>query len=293
MADEVVVESSGSGDPEWDAAGAVAGGEEQPSEVVGEGAVATPEDPVADAPAADPDPFTPTKLQNGNLEIRLPNGERYEAPNELGLAQAIARSKQEANTYIAELKGKERGEQGKSAPVAPSVADSQIDPSAAALADLLAPAFGAKSGKELIDNYNSMMNRTTSLSVQAEEMAGDRAANQFVATTPDFHPSDTNAQRLGEAFAELSRMAGLPEGKTLPFTETNFKNAHFYAKGKGMYEASPAAATQNRSTPKPPPPPPSGNAPATLGKAAPTMEEFANLSEAEMEAELDRIYAAR
>ena len=238
---------------------------------------ATPE-PVAAEPAMEPpaDPFAPIKLENGDYELKLETGERFVGKTEGELLRNIAQSKLEANKYIQTLKAQP--------PASPAPVQEpqqqQMDPATLALVDMIAPAFGVKTGQELIDRFQQMQQSQSTVTEMTQTARDNQTAAEFFQTNKDFVATQANIERLGEAL----------DGMGLPFTAKNAQFAHYALKGRGAYEAAPitppaaARAENGQFVPKANPLPPSGPAPVTTGKGAPTEQDMWNMPVAELEA---------
>jgi len=244
---------AGSGDPDFDAALVQAGGDPAPEPVV--------DPPAVDAPATDPAPPAPdsdfifSTLENGQREMRLSTGQVYRGKDDAELYGQLAKAQVAASKRITELSHAVPPV----APVAPPVATEPIDTTALAIADLMAPAFGAKNGAELVAKFAEQQETAQR---QQEFMAAQQAnfeAANFFRAVPEFSKSQADADRID----------GFLQENGLPFNAKTAEMAYYTLKAKGEMNAAPV--TTRPGAPKNQmPPPPAGTAPANTGKGTPT-----------------------
>jgi hypothetical protein len=248
---------AGSGDADFDAA-LVEASAEPTAEPVAE-----PE-PVAAAepPAADPD-FTFATLENGQREMRLSTGQVYRGKDDAELYGQLAKAQVAASRRITELSRTPEPV----APVAP-VAAPAVDPTALAIADLMAPAFGVKNGSELVAAFAAQQETAQR---QQEFMAAQQAnfeAANFFRAVPEFSKSQADADKIDQ-FLQTNQ---------LPFNAKTAEMAYYTLKAKGEMSVAPAAPARNGAPKNGMPPPPVGTAPANTGKGAPTEADLWNMS---------------
>ena len=240
--------NEGSGDPAFDAALAEASATPEP-------AVSEPE-PAAEPPAAEPDPdFTFSTLENGQREMRLATGQVYRGKDDAELYGQLAKAQIAASRRITELSRPAE-------PVAPPppVAEPPIDATALAIADLMAPAFGMKSGKDLVEAFAAQQQTAqTTQEYLAAQQANYEAANFFRAV-PEFSKSQADADRIDQFLQQ----------NQLPFNAKTAEMAYYTLKAKGEMSAAPASVPRGTSPRNSMPAPPTGTAPANTGKGAPT-----------------------
>ena len=250
---------AGSGDPDFDAALAEAGGETPAVETP------EPETPAVDTPAVETPPpaedFTLATLENGQREMRTASGQVYRGKDDNELIAQLGRAQVAATRRIAELSRTPE-------PVSPApAAEPAIDPTALAIADLMAPAFGLKSGKELVDAFAAQQQTAqTTQEYLAAQQANFEAANFFRAV-PEFSKSQADADRIDSFLNE----------NQLPFNAKTAEMAYYTLKAKGEMTAAPTT-----NAPRAPknnmPAPPVGTAPANTGKGAPSETDLWNMS---------------
>jgi hypothetical protein len=254
--------NEGSGDPAFDAALVEASGTTpapETTEPTTEPVVVEP------PPVAEPDPdFTFSTLENGQREMRLATGQVYRGKDDAELYGQLAKAQVAASKRITELSRTPEP----IAPVAPpQQAPDAIDPTALAIADLMAPAFGAKNGQELVAAF-AEQNRIAN--AQQEFMAAQQAnfeAANFFRAVPEFSKSQGDADRID----------GFLQENGLPFNAKTAEMAYYTLKAKGEMNAAPV--TTRPTAPKNQmPPPPTGNAPANTGKGAPSASDFSNMT---------------
>ena len=240
---------AGSGDADFDAALA----QVAPTEPVAEPVV----EPVAE-PAAEPsanEDFTFATLENGQREMRLSTGQVYRGKDDAELYAQLAKAQINASKRITELSHTPPTV----APVIAPVVEQPVDATALAIADLMAPAFGAKNGAELVAAFAEQQ-RTAA--AQQEFMAAQQAnfeAANFFRAVPEFSKSQADADRIDHFLQENG----------IPFNAKTAEMAYYTLKAKG--EMSVAPATTRTAPPKNTMPlPPAGTAPANTGKGAPT-----------------------
>jgi hypothetical protein len=247
MPDPIQVEQTvpaGSGDADFDAALA----QVAPTEPVAEPAV----EPVVE-PVADQD-FTFSTLENGQREMRLSTGQVYRGKDDAELYSQLAKAQISASKRITELSHAAPPV----APVTPVAPEPEVYATAIAIADLMAPAFDAKNGAELVAKFAEQQETAQK---QQEFMAAQQAnfeAANFFRAVPEFSKSQADADRIDNFLQE----------NELPFNAKTAEMAYYTLKAKGEMTVAPAArATAPKNTM---PPPPVGTAPANTGKGAPT-----------------------
>ena len=227
----------------------------------------TPE-PVAAAPEPDPD-FTFATLENGQREMRLATGQVYRGKDDAELYGQLAKAQIAASRRITELS--QRPEP--IAPIPVAAPPDAIDPTALAIADLMAPAFGVKNGAELVAAFAEQQRiANAQQDYMAAQQVNMEAANFFRAV-PEFSKAQADADKIDE----MCRQNGWSP------TAANFEAAYYTLKAKGeMAAAQPASsrATAPRNTM---PPPPTGTGPANTGKGAPTEQDLWAMSTEDLE----------
>jgi hypothetical protein len=265
MPDPIQVEQTvpaGSGDPDFDAALLEAG--TPPAEKDAPPADAPPTDA---PPAEDPD-FTFATLENGQREMRLATGQVYRGKDDAELYGQLAKAQVAASKRITELSARPEPV----APIAPTpVTPEAVDPTALAIADLMAPAFGVKNGAELVAAFAEQQR----IANAQQEFMGAQQANMeaanFFRAVPEFSKSQADADKIDQ-FLQTNNM---------PFNANTAEMAYYTLKAKGEMTAAPtttrAAAPKNGM-----PPPPAGTAPANTGKGAPTEADLWSMSADEL-----------
>lgn len=254
--------NEGSGDPAFDAALAEATAE-TPVETPAE----TTEVPETVETPVDAD-FTFSTLENGQREMRLATGQVYKGKDDAELYAQLAKAQIAASRRITELSRTPE-------PVAPApitVAPAEVDPTALAIADLMAPAFGVKNGAELVAAFAEQQ-RTAA--AQQEFMAAQHAnmeAANFFRAVPEFSKSQADADKIDQFL----------QSNNLPFNAGTAEMAYHTLKAKGEMTALPAA-----QAPKAPknnmPAPPAGTAPANTGKGATTEADLWSMTPEQLE----------
>lgn len=258
---------AGSGDADFDAAMLEAGGAAPVVEPVADPA---PEPPAAEAPpAADPD-FTFTTLENGQREMKLATGQVYRGKDDAELYGQLAKAQIAASRRITELSRPAE-------PVAPILpqpsSPAAIDPTALAIADLMAPAFGVKNGTELVAAFAEQQRVANA---QQEYMAAQSAnmeAANFFRAVPEFSKSQADADKIDQ-FLQTNQ---------LPFNAKTAEMAYYTLKAKGEMAATVAAPVRAAAPKNGMPAPPQGTAPANTGKGATTEAELYAMTTAELE----------
>jgi len=229
----------------------------------------TPE-PIAAVPEVDPD-FTFSTLENGQREMRLATGQVYRGKDDAELYGQLAKAQIAASRRITELSARP---EPVAAPVATQPAASEaIDPTALAIADLMAPAFGLKNGAELVAAFAEQQ-RTAQ--TQQEYLAQQQTRNDvaaFIAAVPEFSKLQADGDKIDAYIAE----------NNLPANAKTWEMAYYTLKAKGEMSApvaQPARATAPRNHM---PPPPTGTAPANTGKGAPTEQDLWAMSTEDLE----------
>lgn len=252
---------AGSGDADFDAALA----QVTPTEPVAEPAVEPVAEPVPEpvaVPIAEQD-YTFTTLENGQLETRLATGQVYRGKDEAELRKELIKAQVAASRRITELSHTP----DTVAPVVPPVVEQPVDATALAIADLMAPAFGAKNGKELVEAFAEQQRIANQ---QQEFMAAQQAnfeAANFFRAVPEFSKSQADADRIDHFLQE----------NNLPFNAKTAEMAYYTLKAKGEMSVAPAPTRQ--AAPKNTmPSPPAGTAPANTGKGAPTEADLWNMT---------------
>jgi hypothetical protein len=258
--------NEGSGDPAFDAA--IAEVSAQPTETE---TTVDPEKAEESAPALpEPDPdFTFSTLENGQREMRLATGQVYRGKDDSDLYAQLAKAQVSASKRIAELS---RAPEPATVATTPNPIP-EIDPTALAIADLMAPAFGVKNGAELVSAFAEQQRISNA---QQEFMAAQQAnyeAANFFRAVPEFSKSQADADRID----------GFLQDNNLPFNAKTAEMAYYTLKAKG--EMSVSSATSKPSPPKNHmPPPPTGTSPANTGKGAPTEKDLWAMTPEQLEA---------
>ena len=196
--------------------------------------------------------------------MRLATGQVYRGKDDAELYGQLAKAQVAASKRITELSRAPEPV----APVAPVQQEpGTVDPTALAIADLMAPAFGAKNGAELVAAF-AEQNRIAN--AQQEFMAAQQAnyeAANFFRAVPEFSKSQADADRIDSFLQE----------NQLPFNAKTAEMAYYTLKAKGEMNAAPvttrAAAPKNQM-----PPPPTGTAPANTGKGTPSEADLWNMT---------------
>jgi len=242
---------AGSGDADFDAALLEAGAPAEPEPVADPPAA----DPATmDSPAPDPD-FTFATLENGQREMRLATGQVYRGKDDTELYAQLAKAQVAASRRITELSRTPEPV----APVAP-VAAPTVDPTALAIADLMAPAFGVKNGAELVAAFAKQQETAQA---QQEFMAAQQAnfeAANFFRAVPEFSKSQADADKIDQFL----------QSNQLPFNAKTAEMAYYTLKAKGEMSVALASPARPAAPRNAMPPPPAGTAPANTGKGAPT-----------------------
>lgn len=265
---------AGSGDPDFDAAIAQANETPNPETTLAPDPVA---DPVAEPATLVEDPdFTFSTLENGQREMRLATGQVYRGKDDAELYGQLAKAQIAASRRITELSTRPEPV----APAAQPVAAGAIDPTALAIADLMAPAFGAKNGAELVAAFAEQQRVSASQGEFLEAQRSNMEAANFFRAVPEFSKSQADADRIDQFL----------QTNNLPFNAQTAEMAYHTLKAKGEMTAAPdtsrAAVPKNGM-----PAPPSGTAPANTGKGAPTEADLYSMTTEQL-AELIGIPAA-
>jgi hypothetical protein len=266
---------AGSGDADFDAA--LAQANEAPNPETTLASDPTPE-PIADpaAPIEDPD-FTFATLENGQREMRLATGQVYRGKDDAELYGQLAKAQIAASRRITELS---RTPEPVAPPPAAPAAPDAIDPTALAIADLMAPAFGAKNGAELVAAFAEQQRVAASQGEFLEAQRANMEAANFFRAVPEFSKSQADADRIDQFL----------QTNGLPFNAQTAEMAYHTLKAKG--EMTTAPATSRATAPKNGmPPPPTGTAPANTGKGAPNEADLYSMTTEQL-AELIGIPAA-
>lgn len=240
---------AGSGDADFDAALAQVAPTEPISEPVVEPVIEPVIEPVAD------EGYTFATLENGQCEMRLETGQVYRGKDEAAVRNELAKAQIAASKRITELSHAAPPV----VPVAPVVAEPAVDATALIIADLLAPAFKAKDGAELIAKFAEQQETAQR---QQEFMAAQQAnfeAANFFRAVPEFSKSQADADRIDHFLQENG----------LPFNAKTAEMAYYTLKAKGEMTA-PTTSSRTAAPKNTMPPPPTGTAPANTGKGAPT-----------------------
>ena len=256
---------AGSGDEAFDAALVEAGGD--PAAEIPE--PVAPETPETPAPTEDPD-FTFATLENGQREMRLATGQVYRGKDDAELYGQLAKAQIAASRRITELSARSEPV----APVTPTpTTPDAVDPTALAIADLMAPAFGVKNGAELVAAFAEQQRIANA---QQEYMGAQQAnmeAANFFRAVPEFSKSQADADRIDQFL----------QTNNLPFNAQTAEMAYYTLKAKGGMTAAPA--TNRATAPKNGmPPPPVGTSPANTGKGAPTEADLYAMTTEQLEA---------
>ncbi len=266
---------AGSGDAELEAAfpDAFPKADDAPP---GDAAAPTPSEtdnePPAAVPPPEPDPdFTFATLENGQREMRTASGQVYRGKDDAELLAQLGKAQVAATRRIAELS---RAPEPVAPTPTPATTEPTIDPTALAIADLMAPAFGVKNGQELVAAFAEQQ-RTAA--AQQEFMAAQAAnieAANFFRAVPEFSKSQADADRIDQ-FLQVNQ---------LPFNAKTAEMAYYTLKAKGEMTAAPTPNAPRGTTPKNTmPPPPVGTAPANTGKGTPTETDLWKMSTQELE----------
>lgn len=260
-----------SGDPVFDEALAEAAGTATPEPV-------TPEPEAAPEPAANPD-FTFVTLENGEREMRLATGQIYKGKDDAEIMSKVAAAQVEASRHITQLNNKIK-EVPTPTPPAQTTTPAPIDPTALAIADLMAPAFGVKDGKELVAAFAAQQETAQRQQEFMVAQAANMEAANFFRAVPEFSKSQADADKIDHFLQE----------NQLPFNAKTAEMAYYTLKAKGEFPqaATPAAPTTRRNNM---PAPPVGTAPASTGKGAATTTDLWQMSPEDLEKLMDS-YAA-
>lgn len=226
--------------------------------------------PPTDAPPAEDPDFTFATLENGQREMRLATGQVYRGKDDAELYGQLAKAQIAASRRITELSARPE-------PVAPVIptplAPEAVDPTALAIADLMAPAFGVKNGTELVAAFAEQQR----IANAQQEFMGAQQANMeaanFFRAVPEFSKSQADADKIDQFL----------QTNGLPFNANTAEMAYHTLKAKGEMSAAPA--TTRATAPKNGmPPPPTGTAPANTGKGAPTEADLYAMTTEQLEA---------
>lgn len=230
-------------------------------------------EPVAAAPEVDPD-FTFTTLENGQREMKLATGQVYRGKDDTELYGQLAKAQIAASRRITELSARPEP----IAPVAPvSAAPEAIDPTALAIADLMAPAFGLKSGKELVEAFARQQHTTQTTEEYLASQAANFESQKFFMANPDF-------PKTAEATGKIDTYMAT---NNIPFNAQNAEMVYNHLKAKGEMTAAPASVPRATAPKNNMPPPPTGTAPAaSTGRGALTDEEMMTMPMADFEAHI-------
>ena len=254
---------AGSGDPDFDAALVQAGGDPAPEPVVDPPAAdPAPVDPAPPAPDSD---FTFSTLENGQREMRLATGQVYRGKDDAELYGQLAKAQVAASRRITELS--HVAPPAAPPPPAPT-APAPVDQTALAIADLMAPAFGAKNGAELVAKFAEQQETAQR---QQEFMAAQQAnfeAANFFRAVPEFSKTQADADRID----------GFLQENGLPFNAKTAEMAYYTLKAKGEMSIAPASPARATAPKNQMPTPPAGTAPANTGKGAPTEADLWNMT---------------
>lgn len=242
---------AGSGDADFDAALAQAAAPETVP------AVEVP--PVVEAAPEVPDPdFTFATLENGQREMKLATGQVYRGKDDAELYGQLAKAQVAASRRITELsRTPEAALQVAPAPAA-------VDPTALAIADLMAPAFGVKNGAELVAAFAEQQRIANA---QQEYMASQQAnfeAANFFRAVPEFSKSQADADKIDQFL----------QSNGIPFNAKTAEMAYHTLKAKGEMSVAPAAPASAAAPKNNMPAPPVGTAPANTGKGIPTDQDL-------------------
>jgi hypothetical protein len=184
----------------------------------------TPAPPAEPPPTPPPSDFSIATLENGEREIRLESGQVYRGKDDGELLAKMAKAQFEASRTIRELR------QPPAPPQPPPPQQAQtpfIDPTAQAIADMIAPMFGVQSGQELVARWQEMNQQIQGFQPIAQQTHLNAVAADFFRQAPDFSITPRNSELLGETMDKLG----------LPLTVDNMKFAHYALKGQGLYES--------------------------------------------------------
>lgn len=191
----------------------------------------TPAAPVVPQTPEIPQDYRVNTLENGMQEVVLNSGQVYRGTAEQVINE-LAKAQFNASRHITELKG-----QIPAAPTTPVDNGPQIDPTAKALADLVAQGEGFR------DSAHKMETQRRIVDSYEQQHINNLAAN-FIATTPDFFPSTENGDKVDATLKQFG----------LEATPDTLKLVHNHLKATGQYVAPPAGQQQQRSAPMPMPP---------------------------------------
>lgn len=178
-----------------------------------------------------PQDYRVNTLENGQQEVVLNSGQIYRGTAEQVINE-LAKAQYNASRHITELKG-----QIPVSPQAPIDNGPQIDPTAKALADLVAQGEGFRDSAHKMQTQNLIVQ-------QYEQQHINNLAANFIATTPDFFPSTENGDKVDSTLKQFG----------LEATPETLKLVHNHLKATGQYVAPPAGQQVNRSAPMPMPP---------------------------------------
>ena len=245
---------AGSGDADFDAALAEVSVPVIPADAPPVDADAPPA-PADAPPVPEPDgDFTLSTLENGQREMRLSTGQVYRGKDDAELYGQLAKAQVAASRRITELSHPPEPV----TPVVPPV-EVPIDATALAIADLMAPAFGLKNGKDLVQAF---ADQQTTAQAQREFMAAQQAnfeAANFFRAVPEFSKSQADADRIDQFLQE----------NQLPFNAKTAEMAFYTLKAKGEMTVAPAS-TRTAAPKNNMPAPPAGTSPPNTGKGTPT-----------------------
>lgn len=230
-------------------------------------------DPVAAAPEADPD-FTFATLENGQREMRLSTGQVYRGKDDAEIIAQVGKAQVSASRRITELSARPE-------PVAPAVTptpEPEIDATAAAIADLMAPRFGFKDGAAMAAALSSIQSTSQAQREYMEAQAANFEAANFFRAVPEFSKSQADADKIDQ-FLQTNQ---------LPFNAKTAEMAYYTLKAKGEMTAAPTSAPRGTSPKNNMPPPPTGTAPTNTGKGALTEDDWWKMDTADLEADIIR-----
>jgi hypothetical protein len=146
------------------------------------------------------------------------------------------------SVYNGSVKIAELNQRGPFAPPAetytpPSTAPGQMDPTAIALADLVAQGLGMKDRNDLLEQVAML----PQLQQNFEQQQLNAVAGQFLAKNQDFPMSDRNVELLDAAVTNMG----------VPLTPQNIEVVHHYLKSTGQYEKVMTPASPQSSNPMP------------------------------------------
>ena len=189
--------------------------------------------------AAVPDatPYHVSELQNGQYEVKLDSGHIYKG-TQVEVMNKLAEAQYNATRHIAELKGKGPFAQPQQPQevVAP-VVEGQMDPTAAALADLVAQGLGLRDRNDLIEQVSMLPH----LQQNYEQQQLNQVAAQFLTHNQDFPMSDRNIEMLDQAVTQTG----------MGLTPQNIEIVHHYLKSTGQYEKVMTQARPQNGNPMP------------------------------------------